>query len=164
MVKTKKRNQKATSRKQAKMARKVKSHRHQKREQVTMTVTLISTLKIVLDSIALSPQASTSDDVFEDSEFVRQVEEIKSKHEKITDDEIDMYREMFKQFDINGDGSVQKSELREALKSSSKREIESSEIEAIFTRLDLDNDQQISFVEFARMFQMLIVRFTINYL
>ena len=144
------------------MARKFKSHRHQKREQVAITVTLISTLKIVLDSIALSPQASTSDDVFEDSEFVRQVEEIKTKHDKITDDEIDMYRDMFKQFDINGDGSVQKSELREALKSSSKREIESSEIEAIFNRLDLDNDQQISFVEFARMFQMLIVHFTIN--
>lgn len=162
MAKTKKRNQKATSRKQAKMARKFKSHRHQKREQVAITVTLISTLKIVLDSIALSPQASTSDDVFEDSEFVRQVEEIKTKHDKITDDEIDMYRDMFKQFDINGDGSVQKSELREALKSSSKREIESSEIEAIFNRLDLDNDQQISFVEFARMFQMLIVHFTIN--
>ena len=100
--------------------------------------------------------------MFEDSEFVRQVEEIKTKHEKITDDEIDMYREMFKQFDINGDGSVQKSELREALKSSSKREIENSEIEAIFNRLDLDNDQQISFVEFARMFKMLIVHFTIN--
>jgi len=121
-----------------------------------------SSSKTRTDSIALSPQASTSDDVFEDSEFVRQVEEIRTKHEKITDDEIDMYREMFKQFDINGDGSVQKSELREALKSSSTREIESSEIEAIFTRLDLDNDQQISFVEFARMFQMLIVHFTIN--
>lgn len=73
-----------------------------------------------------------------------------------------MYKEMFNQFDINGDGSVQKNELREALKSSSKREIENSEIEAIFNRLDLDNDQQISFVEFARMFQMLIVHFTIN--
>ena len=162
MAKTKKRNQKATSRKQAKVARKVISRRRRKREQVRVTLTLISPSKIVLDSIALSPQASTSDDVFEDSEFARQVQEIKAKHDNITDDEIDMYKEMFNQFDINGDGSVQKGELREALKSSSKREIENSEIEAIFNRLDLDNDQQISFVEFARTFQILIVHFIIN--
>ena len=36
------------------------------------------------------------------------------------------------------------------LQASSKREVVDSEIEAIFKQLDLNNDQSISFVEFAR--------------
>ena len=51
-----------------------------------------------------------------------------------------------------GDGTVQKNELREAMNNISKREILESEIDAMFSQLDVDNDDQISFVEFARKF------------
>ena len=68
----------------------------------------------------------------------------------MTDDDIEMYREMFNQFDINSDGTVQKDELREAMNNISKREILESEIDAMFSQLDVDNDDEISFVEFAR--------------
>ena len=110
---------------------------------------------IIIESIALSNQTgsgSGSDEVFDDSEIARQIAAIKQKHENVTDDDIDMYREMFNQFDINGDGTVQKNELREAMNNISKREILESEIDAMFSQLDVDNDDQISFVEFARKF------------
>ena len=109
----------------------------------------------IIESIALSNQTgsgSGSDEVFDDSEIARQIAAIKQKHENVTDDDIDMYREMFNQFDINGDGTVQKNELREAMNNISKREILESEIDAMFSQLDVDNDDQISFVEFARKF------------
>ena len=38
------------------------------------------------------------------------------------------------------------------IQASSKRDVADSEIEAIFKQLDLNNDQSISFVEFARKF------------
>ena len=40
------------------------------------------------------------------------------------------------------------------IQASSKRDVADSEIEAIFKQLDLNNDQSISFVEFARKFQL----------
>jgi hypothetical protein len=107
------------------------------------------------ESIALSNQTgsgSGSDEVFDDSEITRQIAAIKDKYENVTDDDIEMYREMFNQFDINGDGTVQKNELREAMNNISKRDILESEIDAMFDQLDVDHDDQISFVEFARKF------------
>ena len=108
---------------------------------------------IIIESIALSSptgSGSGSDEVFDDSEIARQIAAIKEKHENVTDDDIEMYREMFNQFDINGDGTVQKNELREAMNNISKRQVLESEIDAMFSQLDVDNDDQISFVEFAR--------------
>ena len=56
--------------------------------------------------------------------------------------------ELFKGYDANGNGVIEKNEFVELLKSLGYEDVEKSEIDALFKDIDLNSDSVISFAEF----------------
>ncbi|AEC09928.1 Calmodulin-like protein 12 [Arabidopsis thaliana] len=71
----------------------------------------------------------------------------KTMADKLTDDQITEYRESFRLFDKNGDGSITKKELRTVMFSLGKNRTK-ADLQDMMNEVDLDGDGTIDFPEF----------------
>ncbi|KAL5257193.1 hypothetical protein ACHWQZ_G012206 [Mnemiopsis leidyi] len=82
-------------------------------------------------------------------EFMKIVEEGLALYEE-QNPGADLISEEFKNFDVNGDGVIDKDELRQAMLDMGE-EVREEELEAMFRAADADGDQKISVEEFRKM-------------
>ena len=70
---------------------------------------------------------------------------------KLTEKQIEEFKEVFSIFDRNGDGTISKKELGKAIRKSVGQTLSESELQGMIDEVDADGSGSIDFTEFLTM-------------